>query len=197
MCIFRNLVTFICLFCIFCFQTNASHVPNKAFRSFWHPMFLGERLNYCSLDGAECGKKVANRYCRMLGYDSASQNSIAYNVGLTNFIESRAQCTGWRCNGFMVINCVMGLSHKTPEAYSYTQKKFAFPRYNQYRVDWCYNQGKYCGKRAANSFCSRMGYMSAKRFVKEAQVPATKAIGSQELCFGNECNAFKLIICSR
>ncbi|RUR08958.1 hypothetical protein [Legionella sp. km772] len=195
MCNFRSLVVFIFLLCSF--SLPAKTTPNQAFRSFWHPMFLGERLNYCSLDGKECGKQVANRYCKMLGYDSASQSSIAYNVGLTNFIASRAQCKGWRCNGFMVINCTERLTHNPPEAYHYREKQFAYPRYNDYRIDWCYRQGSGCGARAANSFCSRMGYMKAKRFLKETQISATKTIGSEELCFGNECKAFKLIICSR
>ena len=174
-----------------------THLPNKAFRSFWHPMFISERLDYCTLDGKECGKKEANRYCQMLGYEASSQSTIAYNVGLTNYISSRAQCKGWRCNGFMVINCTVGLSHKPPQPYHYSEKKFAYPRYNQYRVDWCYNKVKGCGQKAANSFCSRMGYIKAKQFIRETTIPATKTIGSQELCFGNRCDAFKLIICSR
>lgn len=176
---------------------QASSHANQAYRSFWHPMFLGERLAYCTLDGNECGQKVANRYCKMLGYDNSRQSIIAYNVGLTHFIESRAQCTGWRCNGFSVINCTKNLSHKPLEAYYYTEKRFAYPRYNEYRIDWCYAKEKGCGQRAANSFCSRMGYAKAKHFVKETHVAATKTIGSQELCFGKACSAYKLVICAR
>ena len=39
--------------------------------------------------------------------------------------------------------------------------------------------------------------MQAKNFLKETQVSATKAIGSQELCFGKQCNSFKMILCYR
>ena len=60
---------------------------NKAFRNFWHPTYHGERLDYCTVDGKECGKAVANRYCQMLGYDYSSQNVIAYNIGLTNYSD--------------------------------------------------------------------------------------------------------------
>jgi hypothetical protein len=42
-----------------------------------------------------------------------------------------------------------------------------------------------------------MGFIKAKNFVKEVGVSATKAIGSQELCFGERCNAFESIICYR
>ncbi len=194
---FRNLLA--CFFiCFFIYGPSiAAKRPNTAYRNFWHPTFLGERLNYCSLDGKECGKAVATQFCQMLGYDYSSQNVIAYNVGLTNFLASRAQCKGWRCNGFMTIGCAIGLSHSPPKPYHYRQKRFAFPRYGDYRIDWCYDLGKGCGKRAANSFCSRMGFMQAKSFIKESHIIATKAIGSQQLCFGNQCNAFKMIVCSR
>lgn len=194
---FRSLLVFIFLFCSFLGQANASDKQHKAFRTFWHPTFLGERLDYCTVDGSACGKVVANRYCQMLGYDFSTQNVIAYNVGLTNFLASRVQCKGWRCNGFMAISCATGLSHYPPKPYHYREKQFADPRYNDYRVDWCYKQNKDCGARAANSFCSRMGFMQAKHFIKETQVSATKSIGSQELCFGNQCNAFKMIVCYR
>lgn len=194
---FRIFFIFIFLFCFFGGTTQAATNQNKAFRSFWHPTFLGERLDYCTIDGKDCGKSVADRYCQILGYDYASQNVIAHNVGLTNYLATRARCTGWRCNGFMTISCAMGLSHKPPKPYHYREKRFVFPRYNEYRIDWCYDRNKGCGQRAANSFCSRLGFIQAKRFVKQTQITATKTIGSQELCFGNQCNAFKMIICSR
>jgi hypothetical protein len=194
---FRRLLVFIFLFCSFTMQTNATGLKNKAFRTIWHPTFLGERLDYCSFDGKECGKSLANRYCQMLGYDYSSQNVIAYNVGLTRYLSSRAQCKGWRCNGFMAISCATGLSHNPPSPYHYRERKYVYPRYNDYRVDWCYDKNKGCGSRAANSFCSRMGYLQAKHYAKETQISATRSIGSQELCFGNQCNAFKSIICYR
>lgn len=176
---------------------NAASVANNAIRSFWHPTFLGQRLSYCSMNGLECGKEVANRYCQILGYDHASKNIIAYNIGLANYIDTRAQCKGWQCNGFMTIDCVLNLSHKPPKGYHYQEKKFAYPRYNDYRISWCYDKETGCGRRAANSFCSRMGFAQAKKFIKESNVNATQAIGNHELCFGERCEAFKQIVCSR
>lgn len=194
---FRRLLVFVFFICSITTQLYASGKQNKAFRNFWHPTYLGERLNYCTFDGKQCGKELANRYCQMLGYDYSSQNIIAYNVGLTNFLDRRVRCTGWQCNGFMTIGCATGLSHVPPKPYHYREKRFANPRYNDYRVDWCYDKGHGCGAKAAHSFCSRMGFMQAKHFVKESQVGATKAIGNQQLCFGNQCNAFKMIVCYR
>jgi len=194
---FRRLIAFIFLFCSLLEQSSATEKQNKAFRNFWHPTYRGVRLDYCTVDGKECGKAVADRYCQFLGYDYSNQNVIAYNVGLTQFLSSQVRCTGWRCNGFMTIGCAIGLSHTPPKPYHYREQRFADPRYNDYRVDWCYNQKDGCGARAANSFCNRLGFMQAKYFIKETQVSATKTIGSQELCFGNQCNAFKMIVCYR
>lgn len=194
---FRCFLIFIFLLCSFLSPLSVAGEKNKAFRTIWHPTFLGERLDYCTADGAICGKEVANRFCKMLGYEYSSQNVMAHNVGLTNFLASRVQCKGWRCNGFMTISCATTLSHKPPKSYHYREKRYANPRFNDYRLDWCYDKNKGCGARAANSFCSRMGYMRAKTYAKETQIGATKSIGSQELCFGNQCNGFKMIICSR
>lgn len=185
------------LLCSFASLCSAKSHSSVAFRSFWQPTFLGQALDYCTLDGTRCGESVAKQYCQMLGYDDSSQSIIANNIGLTHFIATRAQCSGWRCNGFMSITCTKNLAHKPPKSYHYRKKQFAYPRYNDMRVDWCYKQDEQCGKRAADSFCTHMGFMHAQSFLKEAQVAATKTIGSQSLCFGSQCNAFKLITCSR
>ncbi len=194
---FRCLALLFFLCCSFLCHGGGIEKQNKIFRNFWHPTYNGERLDYCTLEGKECGRVTATHYCQMLGYDYANQSIIAYNLGLTHYISSRARCKGWRCNGFMTIRCVKTLSHTPPQSYHYREKRFVVPRFDHFRVDWCYTQGKDCGRRAANSFCSRMGFMKAKHFVKETQIGATKSIGSQELCFGNQCNAFKEIVCFR
>jgi hypothetical protein len=177
---------------------SSSYADNQSvYRNFWHPNFRGERLNYCSFCHKGCGAYVAHRYCRLLGYERASQYVIAHNVGLTHFLDFRATCQGWRCNGFMTITCMKHLSHYPVKPYHYRQKQLADPRYNGYRVAWCYQKNQGCGARAAHSFCKRMGFIKALRFIKETQVDATKYIGSQELCFGKICDGFKMIICSR
>ncbi len=193
---FRNFLLFIVIFFSFFGQLNSATQSN-AHRTFWHPTYLGERLNYCSVDGKECGREIANRYCQILGYGYSRQNVIAYNVGLTRFLGTKGQCQGWRCNGFMNIVCTSTFLQNPPKQYHYREKLFSYPRYNDYRVDWCYNKDSQCGSKAANSFCSRMGYIQAKQFNKQIQISATKTIGSEELCFGKECNAFKMILCSR
>lgn len=168
------------------------------YRNFWLPTYHGIRLNYCSLDKQECGKPVATRYCRLMGYAYANQQIIDHNVGLTNFISTtQVQCKGWRCNGFKTIRCVAKLTHNPPKPYHYRFRQFVYPRFELYRVAWCYDGQRGCGKRAAFSFCRRMGYLQARRYTLQKKVAATQAIGNQKLCFGNECNAFGSITCYR
>ncbi|MBN9231357.1 MAG: hypothetical protein BGO90_06180 [Legionella sp. 40-6] len=174
-----------------------SDYPSKVFRNFWHPLYNGERLDFCAINGKNCGKEIADRYCQLLGYKYSNQYTIAYNIGLTHYLESRAKCTGWQCNGFMNISCVNLITHKPPQAYYYREQKFVAPRVNHYRVDWCYKKGNDCGESAAHSFCSRMGFMRAKNFTQENKVGATKALGDEALCFGPQCSAFKYIVCYR
>ena len=196
---FRCVLVFICILGSITSTLHANHKErdNKAFRNFWHPTFHGERLNYCTFDESQCGQTVANRYCRMLGYDYSHQNKIAYNIGLTHFLDKRFRCIGWKCAGFMNIGCATTVSHAPPKPWHYREKRFLNPRFNDYRVDWCYAHQKGCGLKAANSFCARIGYMKAKYFIKQGMVGATQSIGNQQLCFGQQCNAFKMIVCFR
>lgn len=167
------------------------------YRNFWSPTYHAQRLNYCTLDGKECGLAVASKFCKMMGYKKATKATIEYNVGLTYFISTKALCQGWRCNGFSLITCMQNFSHTPAQHYYYRLQNFAFPRYEHYRVDWCYQDGKGCGYKAAHSFCRRMGFMNAKSYKKQEHVQATKALGNQKLCFGEECEGFSSIICHR
>ena len=178
-------------------KVTAADQRQNFYRNFWNPTYHIQRLNFCTVDGKECGLAVANKYCKMMGYERAKESLIDYNVGLTNYLLSSAQCRGWGCNGFTLITCIGNFSNKPTPNYYYRSQRFVFPRFNQYRVDWCYENGRGCGQRAAYSFCRRMGYMHAQGYKKQDHVPATKAIGNQKLCFGEGCHGFYSITCFR
>ncbi|ASQ46334.1 hypothetical protein [Legionella clemsonensis] len=182
---------------LLCINTSIAARSDNFYRNFWLPKYHGERLNYCNFDGKECGLALATRYCKLMGYAYADQQIIDHNVGLTNFLFCNARCKGWRCNGFKTIRCVANMSHNPPRAYHYRLRRYVYPRFNNYRVDWCYNGRQGCGRRAAFSFCRRMGYLSVRRYAIEKHIAATEAIGNQKLCFGILCNAFKYIDCYR
>lgn len=178
---------------------SSSYAADRSnfYRNFELPTYHGLRLDYCSWQNKECGMPIASRYCQMMGYAYADQQVIDYNVGLTHFLSTPQRCIGWRCNGFKTIRCVAKLKHVPPKAYHYRLRKFVYPRYEQYRVDWCYDGKRGCGKSAAFSFCRRMGYLQSRRYAMEDNLGATKAIANQKLCFGNKCKGFRFISCFR
>jgi len=180
------------------FNQSYSSSLNQTFnRNFWSPTYHGQRLNYCAIDGKSCGMSVANEFCKLLGYKSASKAIIEHNVGLTNYVLSRAQCQGWTCDGFKLITCTGEFNRKPAKNFYYREHRFAFPRFENYRIDWCFEDGHGCGKKAANSFCKRMGYMKAKHFEFDLKIQATKALGNHKLCFGKNCRGFSTITCYR
>lgn len=175
-------------------ETSASA---SFYRNFWYPNYHGQRLAYCTKDDKNCGAYVAKAYCNMLNYKTSSHHVIAHNVGLTSYLNRQGQCKGWQCNGFKLITCQGQLDQKPPHAYSYRTMDFVFPQYEHHRVDWCYESGKHCGRRAAYSFCRRMGYSSASAYEKQAEVYATKSLGDNQVCFGKTCQGFSRIRCYR
>lgn len=172
------------------------------YHDFWDPLYHGEILNYCLYDGSKCGLDVADKYCQLLGYESATKSIIAYNVGLTKYLDGcenckRVECKGWDCNGFKLIRCKNRFSHTPVKPYYFNAQTFVLPRFNKYRVAWCYKDEKNCGKMAANSFCRQMGFMRVAEYHIDKEINATRAIGSGELCFGQKCQGFSSITCSR
>lgn len=166
-------------------------------RDFWSPTYHIQRLNYCLIDGKICGMKVADRYCHLMGYERADREVIEYNVGFSHYLATNASCKNERCNGFKVIRCENKIIHQPAAPYYYRQQKFVVPRFNHERMDWCLERGQHCGKPVATSFCRRRGYMEARTFKKEAKLPRTKTLGSQELCMDNACDGFREVTCYR
>jgi len=165
--------------------------------SIWAPSYHGKRLSYCLSNTSVCGQPVADRYCRLLGYDDAELSTIDYNVGSTSYLDQEKCCRGWQCHGFELIRCTAKTLHKPRRDYYYRYKEFVLPRYNHYRVDWCYEKGKRCGKRAAYSFCRRMGYAKVTEYYPQEDIAATRHLGDRRLCFGDDCKGFSSITCYR
>lgn len=179
--------------------TSSAHAGNQQnyYRTFWNPVYHGHRLNYCMSEGQKCGMPVANHYCQLMGYEQAIKQVIDYQVGMTQAFSERKPCKSWQCNGFTLIRCKAKFTHQPASSYYYRSQAFVFPRYNHHRVDWCYEDGKGCGQRAATSFCRRMGYERASLYKIQTHVSQTRAIGNHQVCVGNDCNAFSRITCYR
>lgn len=177
----------------------SSYSANNAeyYRIFWNPTVRGQLLNYCEVNKSICGKAVADRYCREMGYARSNQFVKAYNVGLTHFIEASIRCKGWECNSFKHIRCVEFIDNTPPKQWHYRFNHFVYPRVDNYRLNWCYEGEQGCGRKAAFAFCRHQGFMDVKYFKLQSHVAATKSIGNQQLCFNNNCKGFAVIDCKR
>jgi hypothetical protein len=87
--LFRHLIAVLFLATTVVSHANSTNEHNFS-RNFWYPTYNIQRLSYCSFCGKECGLAVANRYCKMMGYEKATKQIIDYNVGLTNYLSARA-----------------------------------------------------------------------------------------------------------
>lgn len=188
----RSIVMLLSIGCI-----ASASASQTIYRDFWHPRYQKMRLAYCNLDQTLCGDALATEYCKRMGYAKMEVANIAYNVGLTHFIDSKAYCHGYPCDGFQLIRCSRSLSHHAIPPYYYRWRHFPVPRLNGYRVDWCYDGTDGCGKRAAYSFCRRMGYEAVKQYAEEKNIGATRALANQKICFGQQCQGFANIDCYR
>lgn len=168
-----------------------------SYRDFFYPKYQGLALSYCLKDDKTCGMTVASQYCRTLGYDKALEFMREHNVGLTSYLDTDLQCQGWKCDGFKLIVCEESLKKKPTPVYYYSYRDFVLPRFENYRVAWCYKDKRGCGKRAANAFCRQQGYRRAKGYERAQNLPATRTIGSGELCYQTGCTGFNRITCYR
>ena len=182
---------------VLCIVHVAAHSHDQFFRLFWYPMYHGERLAYCAKDGKKCGEDIAKSYCKDMGYSSLKKQRIEHHVGKTYFWEQGGECVGWRCDGFLWIGCAGKFKSHPLKAYAYRVKVFRYPRFENHRIDWCLNQGKSCGHRAAYSYCRRMGYSKEKQYSQDTQVFATRTLGDRVLCYGKKCRGFDKIECQR
>lgn len=167
------------------------------YREFFFPKYHGLPVSYCSQDTSVCGLPIANQYCKLLGYHHAVKMSIEPNVGHTRYLGGDVACRGFACASFKLITCEKSLQKTPTPEYYYRMKRFILPRFENYRVDWCYRHHQGCGKRAADAFCRHQGYLQAKTYSKATHTVATRSIGSEALCFGHQCNSFDSITCYR
>lgn len=185
------------LICLSSFASSISKPQSIVYQMFWHPMFHGERLNYCNESKSCCGKEIAARYCAMLGFNDVRGFKKAANIGFTRYISGRNECQGWMCAGFDWIECVGERTYVRPPVSDFTQELFVYPRWHKFPLAWCYDDTMHhCGKKAAYAFCRWQGYGAVERFAQR-DVYASKTIGSNKLCITKNCSGFDYIVCKR
>ena len=75
---------------------------------------------------------------------------------------------------------------------------FVKPKINGYRLDWCREWARDCGKGAADAFCKLYGYPEASSWEMDPDIGLripTKIITSGKICNEGFCDGFKFIKC--
>jgi len=187
---------------LFCFvngyASSISTPQSTIYQVYWNPMFHGERLNYCNEDKSCCGRKIASQYCVMMGFNDVSRYQKAPNLGFTRYISGKNECQGWMCSGFDFIECTGERRYSARPLSDFREELFVRPRWKKFPLAWCFDsQAKKCGRRAAYAFCRWQGYGKLIRYSNQKEVPASRKIGTNELCINKNCISFEYIVCKR
>jgi hypothetical protein len=90
--------------------TGAMNAHSASAQTFFNPTYTGYRLDFCKTFARDCGRPVANMYCRLRGYRGALSYGIAHDIGIPNsrrtrMIGSGHFCNASYCDGFRFIRC--------------------------------------------------------------------------------------------
>jgi len=72
------------------------------------------------------------------------------------------------------------------------------PSFNGYRLDYCREWGKNCGRAAANSFCKAIGHNRTSKFLIDKNIGKsrpTRIVNGGQICKESHCDGFKFIRC--
>lgn len=178
--------------------TRASDAPVSSVantNTFKHPRHRDARLDVCwSWSVKDCGKRVADWWCKKHRWMGAADFKPAKADGHTEFIGSKESCNDPGCTGFEYITCRDHL----PMGQVYANPVGSLGDGGR-RLDVCLQFGKNCGEPAAQAFCEKRSYRRWVYF--EADEPGggggkTITLGSREKCDGPHCTAFNVITCA-
>jgi hypothetical protein len=176
-----------------------------------------DRLDWCLVLGKECGKPVAEEFCKRRRYTGASDLRIDPRVAsvFTRTIGMNERC--WQCDGFDFITCYGPISVSRVKANPiWCGRNHNRNDFDCQRLDACPLR-KVVGSRAiecnttehqmaANAWCRALGFTWAFHYVLDPQPNRnyTRYIETDELCIpqdpnnwtpGNPCRGFQQIIC--
>lgn len=83
-------------------------------------------------------------------------------------------------------------------AHKLVTKTFPNPSVGAHRLDACLNWGTGCGQPAADTFCKRNGFKSARSFQLAHNIGArtpTLVVGDNKVCNVADCDGFSSIVC--
>ena len=164
-------------------------------KTYRKPRWKDQRLDWCFKWGTDCGQPAADHFCRRRRFSGAKDFRAEPNVGSyepTRVAGTDQVCNQPWCTGFDYITCFGPLPHDqvfAPPAWPLEEPK--------YRLDWCLNWERDCGKPAADAFCRANGFLEAIFYEADPGVGTqpTILIGTNQICKEKFCTAFQIITC--
>ncbi|MBI1385796.1 MAG: hypothetical protein GC150_12880 [Rhizobiales bacterium] len=161
---------------------------------FEDPVWQGNYVSYCILEGVACGFPAAQKFCALMGEGDAVsypkwQNPVEQGQA-TVYMGDGTICKHRGCASFVHITCI-----KTSKSAAPTGIRFAYPQLGAYYLDWCKRWGEQCGKPAADAYCRHKGHSEAVDFRKLEDVGNTRVIVGGRKCLNPDCDGFEFITC--
>lgn len=168
---------------------------NPAGDFFRAPAYRGRPIARCMTSGKKCGQPVADEFCRLQGYRSASRYQRWYDAGPTIRLGNQKTCDKRSCDALKNIQC----SYAPPTGGSDNQREreFLYPAYRGYPISLCLEKGHGCDQIAADEFCRINGYREAINWQQRENIGPTIRLGSKQLCNKSSCDGFWNILCRR
>ena len=120
-------------------------------RAFSQPRILGQIVDQCLDGGAQCGKVVADAFCRHIGYNNALSYRIERDparISTTIAIDSELTIRTPRAQPFQMVKCWR--PNEQPSVVQFDVENFTSPTV-------C-DLGQDCRKAAADLWCAGKGY---------------------------------------
>src|SRR5437763_9560232 len=137
-------------------------------KTYTKPRWKDQRLDWCFKWGTDCGQPAADHFCRRRRFSGAKDFRAEANVGRyepTRVAGTDQVCNQPWCTGFEYITCF------GPLPFNQVFAPPALPIENpKYRLDWCLNWERDCGKPAADAFCRANGFLEAIFYEADAGV---------------------------
>jgi hypothetical protein len=169
-------------------------------KTFENPMIGTNRLDWCADWGKGCGAEAATVWCKTNSYDHSVNVQQAPDIGAsapTKLIATGEVCDQSYCDGFSSITCAPAdlpvvATPTTPEAPAAeaavpapapqvaetASEMFKNPMHEGSRLNWCFDGDSGCGKKAAEAWCTKQGFSTAKDFKYVSAIKPTIQIGS-------------------
>jgi hypothetical protein len=176
-------------------STLSAIAGDPPIKTFENPVYKNYALDWCYTWAADCGKPVADAYCKISKYDSAKSFKKLPHVGEpTRLIGSNQVCDEGGCDSFASITCQKQVAYDDEDEDTKIIH-YEEPMAGKRRLDWCLTWATDCGQAAADYYCDSQGHTKAVKFKQAIGLGKTRLLKTSQKCTGPQCTGFEYIDC--